>query len=73
MGDEIITDIFRYFTMIPHNFGRGVLPIIDNQNSLDSEIKLLDSLSDLQVELSLENSLKFQIGRKKLACSKGCK
>ena len=39
----------RYYTVIPHSFGRNRPPVIQNDNLLKKEIELLDSLSEMSV------------------------
>ena len=38
-----------YYTLIPHNFGRHVPPIIRSNEALRKEITLLESLSDMEI------------------------
>ena len=39
----------RYYTVIPHSFGRNRPPVIQNDDLLKKEIELLDSLSEMSV------------------------
>ena len=39
----------RYYTVIPHSFGRARPPVIQNDNLLKREIELLDSLSEMSI------------------------
>jgi poly [ADP-ribose] polymerase len=49
----------RYYSVIPHAFGRDRPPIIANDNLLKKEIELLESLSDMkEAAAMLKNNLK---------------
>lgn len=37
----------RYYTVIPHSFGRNVPPVIDNGQKLKKEIELIENLGDM--------------------------
>lgn len=39
----------RYYTIIPHAFGRHRPPIIDSMDLVKREVKLLESLSDMEI------------------------
>ena len=39
----------RYYTVIPHSFGRSRPPVISDDNRVKKEIDLLDSLSDMSI------------------------
>lgn len=39
----------RYYTIIPHAFGRLRPPIIDSMDMIKREVKLLESLSDMEI------------------------
>lgn len=39
----------QYFTVIPHAFGRGRVPLINNQQLIKKEIALLETLTDMEI------------------------
>jgi len=39
----------KYYSTIPHAFGRGRAPMIDNDDILKREVAMLDTLSDMEV------------------------
>ncbi|KAL1851169.1 hypothetical protein Plec18170_006493 [Paecilomyces lecythidis] len=39
----------RYFTLIPHVFGRNRPPVIDNQILIKKEVDLLEALTDMEI------------------------
>ena len=48
--DEAIEDFSnKYYSTIPHEFGRNRPPLIDNNEILRSEIAMLDTLTDMEV------------------------
>ena len=48
-GDTIETLSNAYYSTIPHNFGRMRAPIISTEGRLLQEVKLLESLSDMEI------------------------
>ncbi|KAL4921926.1 poly polymerase catalytic domain-containing protein [Aspergillus aurantiobrunneus] len=43
----------RYFTTIPHVFGRNRPPILDNQTYIKKEVELLETLTDMEITNSI--------------------
>lgn len=43
----------RYYSLIPHNFGRSRPPVIGDPSTLKREVELLDSLGDMKEGLDL--------------------
>uniref|UniRef100_Q6V7K2 Poly [ADP-ribose] polymerase n=1 Tax=Emericella nidulans TaxID=162425 RepID=Q6V7K2_EMEND len=43
----------RYFTTIPHVFGRNRPPVLDNQAYIKREIELLETLTDMEITNSI--------------------
>ncbi|KAL4945458.1 hypothetical protein BDV06DRAFT_209441 [Aspergillus oleicola] len=43
----------RYFTTIPHIFGRNRPPVLDNQTIIKKEIELLEALTDMEITNSI--------------------
>ncbi|KAL4817969.1 poly polymerase catalytic domain-containing protein [Aspergillus spinulosporus] len=43
----------RYFTTIPHVFGRNRPPVLDNQAYIKKEIELLETLTDMEITNSI--------------------
>ncbi|KAL4931161.1 putative poly(ADP)-ribose polymerase PARP [Aspergillus undulatus] len=43
----------RYFTTIPHIFGRNRPPVLDNQMLIKKEVELLEALTDMEVTNSI--------------------
>lgn len=53
----------RYYSLIPHAFGRARPPIIRDNNLLKKEIELLESLSDMKdAAAMLKSTLKDDVG-----------
>jgi poly [ADP-ribose] polymerase len=43
----------RFYTLIPHDFGRATPPLIDDVEQVKKKMQLLDTLADLEVAASL--------------------
>lgn len=43
----------KYYSTIPHEFGRTRPPLIDNNELLRSEVSMLDTLTDMEVANSI--------------------
>lgn len=43
----------RYFTAIPHVFGRNRPPVLDNQAYIKKEVELLETLTDMEITNSI--------------------
>ncbi|KAL4907987.1 hypothetical protein BDW74DRAFT_148354 [Aspergillus multicolor] len=43
----------RYFTTIPHIFGRNRPPVLDNQAYIKKEVELLETLTDMEITNSI--------------------
>lgn len=43
----------RYFTTIPHVFGRNRPPVLDNQTYIKKEVELLEALTDMEITNSI--------------------
>ncbi|KAL4765399.1 putative poly(ADP)-ribose polymerase PARP [Aspergillus foveolatus] len=43
----------RYFTTIPHVFGRNRPPVLDNQAYIKKEVELLETLTDMEITNSI--------------------
>ncbi|KAL4781844.1 poly polymerase catalytic domain-containing protein [Aspergillus varians] len=43
----------RYFTTIPHIFGRNRPPVLDNQAYIKKEVELLEALTDMEITNSI--------------------
>lgn len=43
----------RYFTTIPHVFGRNRPPVLDNQTYIKREVELLEALTDMEITNSI--------------------
>lgn len=46
----------KYYSTIPHEFGRNRPPAIDNNEALRSEISMLDTLTDMEVANTIMKS-----------------
>jgi len=46
----------RYYTVIPHNFGRNVPPSINNQDLLKREAELVENLIDMKIGTEILNA-----------------
>jgi poly [ADP-ribose] polymerase len=45
----------RFYTVIPHSFGRRVPPVINTTELLDKKKEMLNVLTDIEIALSLQN------------------
>lgn len=45
----------RYYTVIPHSFGRNVPPVIDSGPKLKREVELIENLSDMALTTKIMN------------------
>ncbi|TFK29997.1 PARP-domain-containing protein [Coprinopsis marcescibilis] len=43
----------RYYTVIPHNFGRNVPPVINTQDRLKDEAQLVENLIDMKISTEI--------------------
>ena len=50
----------RYYTIIPHVFGRNVPPIINNVDRLKREAELIESLGEMEIATEIMNSVIWQ-------------
>lgn len=49
LGTALETLSNRYFTIIPHAFGRARPPVISHTSMLKKEVELLDNLTDMEI------------------------
>lgn len=57
--NEIVQELSnRYYTVIPHNFGRNVPPAIETPQMLKKEIELVENLSDMVITNKLMKETK---------------
>ncbi|RAO73675.1 uncharacterized protein BHQ10_009687 [Talaromyces amestolkiae] len=49
LGTALETLSNRYFTIIPHAFGRNRPPVISHSSMLKKEVELLDNLTDMEI------------------------
>ena len=50
----IMQETSRFYTVIPHAFGRGTPPVIDTQELLDKKTEMLNVLTDIEIALSMK-------------------
>jgi poly [ADP-ribose] polymerase len=55
--DTLATLTSRYYTIIPHVFGRHVPPIIDNVDRLKKEAELIESLGEMEIATEIINNV----------------
>jgi poly [ADP-ribose] polymerase len=60
-NNAIMEQTSRFYTVIPHAFGRRTPPLIDTQELLDKKTEMLNVLSDIEVALSLQKDEKKQV------------
>ena len=51
----------RYYTVIPHSFGRNRPPVISDDRRLKREIELLESLSDMEIANNIMKEAKEDV------------
>lgn len=51
---EIMNVTSRFYTVIPHSFGRRVPPIIDTMELLQKKMDMLNVLNDIEIAVSME-------------------
>ena len=49
-----LTSVF--YTLIPHNFGRNIPPVINNQDTIDKKKELMITLADIELTQSLQKA-----------------
>lgn len=66
LGPALETLSNRYFTIIPHAFGRNRPPVISQSSMLKREVELLDNLTDMEIanqifseSLTADNEIHF--------------
>jgi len=47
----------RYYTVIPHVFGRNIPPVINNVDRLKREAELIESLGSMEIATEIINSV----------------
>jgi poly [ADP-ribose] polymerase len=55
--DTLATLTSRYYTIIPHVFGRHIPPIIDNVDRLKKEAELIESLGEMEIATEIINNV----------------
>src|SRR5271169_1763925 len=56
-SDALATLTSRYYTIIPHVFGRYVPPIINNVDRLKREAELIESLGSMEIATEIINNV----------------
>jgi poly [ADP-ribose] polymerase len=51
---DIMAETSRFYTVIPHAFGRSTPPLIDSQELLDKKTEMLNVLTDIEIALSMQ-------------------
>ena len=46
----------RFYTVIPHAFGRRTPPLIDTQELLDKKVEMLNVLNDIEIAVSMQKA-----------------
>jgi len=52
-GSKVLDASNRFFTLIPHDFGLKTPPLLDNEDIINSKVKMLDSLLEIEIAYSL--------------------
>jgi poly [ADP-ribose] polymerase len=52
----------HFYTLIPHDFGRTVPPVIGSFDALRAKMRQLEALMDVQVASSLMGDASFNVG-----------
>jgi len=55
--DTLASLTSRYYTIIPHVFGRHIPPIIDNVDLLKREAELIESLGEMEIATEIINNV----------------
>lgn len=63
----IMEQTSRFYTVIPHAFGRSTPPLIDTDELADKKTEMLNVLSDIELAISLEKEEKKEAKAEKLA------
>ncbi len=52
--NDVMNETSRFYTVIPHSFGRNVPPIIDSMELLQKKMDMLNVLTDIEIAVSME-------------------
>lgn len=52
---DIMDITSKFYTVIPHSFGRRVPPVIDSMELLQKKMDMLNVLTDIEIAVSMEN------------------
>jgi poly [ADP-ribose] polymerase len=52
----------QFYTLIPHDFGRALPPVINSFDMLRAKMRQLEALMDVQVATSLLGDSSFNVG-----------
>lgn len=62
----IMQETSRFYTVIPHAFGRNTPPLIDTTELLDKKVEMLNVLSDIEIAISLQSASNPEVKKEKL-------
>jgi len=51
---DIMAQTSRFYTVIPHAFGRNTPPLIDSKELLDKKVEMLNVLTDIEIAISMQ-------------------
>lgn len=51
--------LFRFYTLVPHNFGTENPPLLNNVESIKVKTEMLDNLLEIEIAYSLLKSGKY--------------
>ncbi|MDP3155544.1 MAG: WGR domain-containing protein [Archangium sp.] len=52
----IMVETSRFYTVIPHAFGRNTPPLIDTTELLDKKMEMLNVLSDIEIAIAMQSA-----------------
>src|SRR4051812_11254083 len=53
---QVIALSNHFYTLVPHDFGKGTAPLLDNENIIKAKRELLEALTDLEITTTLLKS-----------------
>ena len=51
----------KFYTVVPHSFGRSVPPVINSQDIVDAKKEMMMTLSDIELTQSLQKSTNVSV------------
>lgn len=60
---DIVTVTSRFYTVIPHAFGRRTPPLIDSMELLQNKMDMLNVLTDIEIAVNMEAATKAKVSK----------